>query len=107
MAEMKFSCQGCGQHIQCDEQWSGRQIACPACGATLTVPIVASIPVAAPVAAPTPVAAGAAPAPARRLVPKKKPFPVKRVLMWSVGAIVFLVAMFFVLRQADVWQGAF
>jgi len=38
MAEIKFSCPQCGQHISGDEQWSGHQIQCPTCAATLTVP---------------------------------------------------------------------
>ena len=38
MAEMKFSCPQCGQHISATEQWSGHQIQCPTCAATLTVP---------------------------------------------------------------------
>jgi DNA-directed RNA polymerase subunit RPC12/RpoP len=38
MAEIKFSCPQCGQHISGEEQWSGRQIQCPACATTLTVP---------------------------------------------------------------------
>ena len=38
MAEIKFSCPQCGQHISGNEQWSGRQIQCPACATTLTVP---------------------------------------------------------------------
>ena len=38
MAEIKFSCPQCGQHISGNEQWSGRQIPCPACATTLTVP---------------------------------------------------------------------
>jgi len=38
MAEIRFSCPQCGQHISGNEQWSGRQIQCPACATTLTVP---------------------------------------------------------------------
>jgi hypothetical protein len=38
MAEIRFSCPQCGQHICGNEQWSGRQIQCPACATTLTVP---------------------------------------------------------------------
>jgi hypothetical protein len=38
MAEIKFSCPHCGQHISGNEQWSGRQIQCPTCATTLTVP---------------------------------------------------------------------
>ena len=38
MAEIKFSCPQCGQHISGNEQWSGRQIQCPVCATSLTVP---------------------------------------------------------------------
>jgi hypothetical protein len=38
MAEIRFSCPQCRQHISGNEQWSGRQIQCPACATTLTVP---------------------------------------------------------------------
>jgi DNA-directed RNA polymerase subunit RPC12/RpoP len=47
MAEIKFSCPQCGQHISGNEQWSGRQIQCPACATTLTVPGTPPPPVAA------------------------------------------------------------
>jgi len=39
MAEIKFSCGQCGQHISCDQQWSGHQIQCPSCESALTVPL--------------------------------------------------------------------
>ncbi len=51
MADMKFSCDRCGQHISCDEQWSGHQIQCPACQASLVVPRLQPSPL---VAAPAP-----------------------------------------------------
>lgn len=38
MPDIKFSCSQCGQHISCDELWSGHQIQCPSCQNTLTVP---------------------------------------------------------------------
>jgi len=38
MAEFKFSCPGCNQHIQLDELWSGHQIQCPSCQTTMVVP---------------------------------------------------------------------
>jgi len=38
MADMKFSCPHCGQHISCDEAWAGHQIACPACHDPIVVP---------------------------------------------------------------------
>ena len=50
MADMKFSCPQCGQHISCDELWSGHQIQCPACQNTLTVPQAHAPVAAAPVA---------------------------------------------------------
>jgi hypothetical protein len=51
MSEFKFSCPNCGQHIQCDELWSGRQINCPACQQPLMVP---SLGPPAPAATPLP-----------------------------------------------------
>jgi hypothetical protein len=48
MAEIKFSCPQCGQHISGSEQWSGHQIQCPTCATTLTVP--QALPPPAPVA---------------------------------------------------------
>jgi len=47
MAEIKFSCPKCGQHLSGDEQWSGSQIQCPACATTFAVPQVLRPPVAA------------------------------------------------------------
>ena len=38
MSEFKFSCSHCGQHIKCDEQFSGRQIQCPACNVLIRIP---------------------------------------------------------------------
>ena len=38
MADIKFSCPHCNQHITCDELWGGHQLACPSCQGTLTVP---------------------------------------------------------------------
>jgi hypothetical protein len=47
MAEIKFSCPQCGQHISGNEHWSGRQIHCPTCATILTVPGALPPPVAA------------------------------------------------------------
>jgi hypothetical protein len=106
MAEFKFSCQGCGQHIQCDEQWCGRQISCPVCGASLTVPPAQAAPAAVlvPRAQPATAEVPASPPAARRLVPKKEPFPVKKLVGWSVGAVAFVVVLWLGLREADVLQ---
>jgi DNA-directed RNA polymerase subunit RPC12/RpoP len=38
VSEFKFSCQNCGQHIRCDEGYSGRQIRCPVCHREILVP---------------------------------------------------------------------
>jgi hypothetical protein len=69
MAELKFSCPHCGQHIQCDELWGGHQIQCPACHGDLTVP--------AQVSAPTPMAA---PPPAPPARPSSQPAAPRRPL---------------------------
>ena len=53
MSEFKFSCPQCGQHIQCDTLWSGRQINCPACQQPLVVPSLGP-PVIEALAAPGP-----------------------------------------------------
>lgn len=59
MADIKFSCPSCNQEIECDELWSGHDLACPTCQAQITVPQVQAggapkpaIP-AGPVAVPT------------------------------------------------------
>jgi outer membrane lipoprotein-sorting protein len=38
MAEFKFSCPQCGQHIQCDTGYVGAQINCPTCQQAIVVP---------------------------------------------------------------------
>lgn len=38
MAEFKFSCPHCSQHIQCDTGYSGAQINCPSCQRAIIVP---------------------------------------------------------------------
>ena len=40
MSEFKFACPHCGQHFQCDEQFSGREIQCPNCQHLLHIPPV-------------------------------------------------------------------
>jgi hypothetical protein len=70
MAEIKFSCPQCGQHISGNEQWSGHQIQCPACATPLTVPH----------APPPPAATAAAP---QSLVPQP---PASRGTRLSAGA---------------------
>lgn len=74
MSAFKFECPSCGQHLQGDETYSGRQLNCPNCQHAMTVPNPAAsapaippppVQVAAPpsirVAMPTPVAAAPPP----------------------------------------------
>jgi hypothetical protein len=110
MAELKFSCPHCGQHISCNEEWSGHQIPCPACKNGLVVPHIQAAPVAAALAPPPVVsqpptsdrprlAAGvtqvarstaAAPAPLRRAVPGP-PKTGNPVLKFAMIAVVLAV----------------
>ena len=38
MNQFKFSCPQCQQHLQCDEQFSGREIQCPGCHHLIRIP---------------------------------------------------------------------
>ena len=40
MKQFKFSCPHCEQHLQCDEQFSGREIQCPNCQVLIRIPPV-------------------------------------------------------------------
>jgi hypothetical protein len=40
MSEFKFSCPHCQQHLQCEEQFSGREIQCPGCHHLIRIPPV-------------------------------------------------------------------
>jgi hypothetical protein len=42
MAEIKFACPHCSQHITCDELWGGHQLECPSCKNQLAVPAMAA-----------------------------------------------------------------
>jgi DNA-directed RNA polymerase subunit RPC12/RpoP len=107
MADIKFSCSQCGQHITCDEPWAGHQIQCPTCQNTITVPQAPSPP-RAPVAAslvPQPpasrlpkLAAGATqvarstqpgPSPQRR-IPNRPPKTSNPALRYALIAVVLL-----------------
>lgn len=59
MADMKFSCPHCQQHIQADAGYAGLQITCPACNGSFLVPGTPPAP------APT---AGASPPPNRLVI---------------------------------------
>lgn len=84
MADMKFSCPQCGQHIGYDEAWGGVQIECPACHNSIIVPEAQRPPAASaaliPVSEPAKVA-GARLAPGITQVPRSTahaPAPVKQ-----------------------------
>lgn len=40
MSDLKFSCPHCEQRLQCDEQFSGREIQCPGCNHLIRIPPV-------------------------------------------------------------------
>jgi DNA-directed RNA polymerase subunit RPC12/RpoP len=40
MSQYKFSCPKCQQHLQCDEQFSGREIQCPSCHHLIHIPSI-------------------------------------------------------------------
>jgi len=40
MPEFKFACPHCSQRLQCDEQFSGREIQCPGCDHLIRIPAV-------------------------------------------------------------------
>ena len=63
MADIKFACPHCSQHITCDSLWAGHQLECPSCKNPLMVPAPAA-PAAAAAAAPPP------PPPPSSLTPK-------------------------------------
>jgi general secretion pathway protein G len=44
MADFKFSCPQCGQHIACDTGYAGMQINCPSCQQAILVPQMAGAP---------------------------------------------------------------
>ena len=71
MAEFKFFCPQCGQRIQCDISYSGRQINCPVCQQAIVVP-------------PPPRADGATPVPV-------KPQTLRKALV--IAASVFALAI--------------
>jgi hypothetical protein len=103
MAEFKFSCPQCGQHIQCDTGYSGMQINCPTCQQAIVVPQAPRTAAAPP--APPPPSPGlstrqttAAPAAGRRFAgapnptgappPKPKSKALKTVLVITASIVV-------------------
>lgn len=92
MADMKFSCPQCSQHIECNEAWAGHQIECPACHSSIVVPQIqrprafsdAALPLTEP---PKPAAAKLAPGVTQ--VPRSTahaPAPVKKFIPQHHGS---------------------
>jgi hypothetical protein len=89
MADLKFSCPQCGQHIGYEDAWAGVQIECPACHSSIIVPRVQrpvaasppSIPVSEPAKPPgaklasgitqVPRSTAHAPAPVKKFIPQR------------------------------------
>jgi len=105
MADLKFSCPQCGQHIGYDEAWAGVQIECPACHGSIIVPQLqrplaaspGSIPVSepakpagprlAPGIAQVPRSTAHAPAPVKKFIPQRQGGD-NSLLKYSVIAVV-------------------
>jgi hypothetical protein len=105
MADLKFSCPQCGQHIGYEEAWAGVQIECPACHNSIIVPQLqrplaappASIPVSepakpagarlAPGITQVPRSTAHAPAPAKKFIPQNRGGE-NALLKYSVMAVV-------------------
>ena len=96
---MKFACPNCGQRLAAEADMVGRQIVCPACSGTISVPALAAAPVAAPVVAVVAVAApqvAGEPAPVASIAPASAPVsqpasPKRRVPVLAMAAV--LVAL--------------
>src|SRR5579864_2158594 len=73
MPDLKFSCSQCGQHISCDEAWSGHSIQCPACNAGIRVPQVRTPAAPVPQPPPLPPTTGARLSPGVTQVPRPSP----------------------------------
>lgn len=115
MADIKFACPHCNQHITCDELWAGHQLNCPSCKNPLMVPGIAAPPATAstgpatlapkPPAAPEPrlainaahAAATAAAPGAQRVIPIRNlapPPPKKRSPVVTYGIVAGVLAIF-------------
>lgn len=119
MADMTFTCPQCQQGIQCDTQWSGKQIQCPTCQATVTVPSQqqSDNPLVPPVpAGGTRLSIGASkaevsqaprslpPSAQKRVVLKKRSFDIKNYLPILGMIVVLAVAAYFGWPYFQKWQ---
>ena len=120
MAEIKFACPACDQHIQCDSSWAGEQITCPGCQSSIVIPVAAPQPAAetapkpkltfAPVthSAPTPPPAAAQPRPMAMptFSPIKKPEDTGR-MRGILQGVAILAVMGIVIAVAWPWLSSF
>lgn len=94
MSEFKFSCNQCNQHIAVEDAWTGHQIQCPNCQASIVVPAnparIAPPPVL-PVSAPPP--AAPAPVATRRAAAPTGPAPVKFWILALVSPFLMLLVL--------------
>jgi len=118
MADIKFACPHCNQHITCDALWGGHELQCPGCQNNLVVPAPPAEPeatslVPAPprggvarvsISRPSAHAAEGAPAapankpiPIRNLAPppKKKQSPVVKIAIGAAIAVVLAAGGYF------------
>ena len=90
MSEFKFSCPHCDRHIQCDEQWSGREVVCPSCSGSMTIPIFGS--------------AASGPATLGQVSGKKGGKNSKQIMAWSAGGLALIVVFYFGFKAVDKWD---
>jgi hypothetical protein len=100
MAEFKFSCPQCSQHIQCDTGYAGAQINCPTCNQSIVVPQPprsAAAPPPPPLSIPTRHTAPAPVAASRQQVglPAKQPAKSKtlRTVLVITAAVILVAAL--------------
>src|SRR5262249_2594499 len=113
MADIKFACPHCNQHITCDELWGGHQLECPNCKNPIAVPAAAAPPpkpprgkVTAPLVPNPPASAeprlalntaqAAEAAPAQKSIPIRNlapPAPKKRSPLVTYGSILAVLVV--------------
>jgi len=84
MAEFKFFCPQCAQHIQCDNSYSGKQINCPTCQKPIVVP--PAMPPSASIRRGTPVLAAGQPSSGAQVHAKSRTW--RNVLVIAAAVVV-------------------
>ena len=98
---MKFSCPHCNQRLEADAEAVGAEIACPACGNSLTVPAEASATPPPPPVPPAPPVSTAPPTPAPppAATPKPRRRPALALAAVAALAVIAAVSAGFALKQ--------